>query len=290
MTITNKRGLPESLVRACETARHNAKGEVSATTLLKGTKQILLEDRHWEELEDDVSDRVWALFGTAVHRLLEECNPDSFTEERFELKVGGRTVTGRVDLYDMANATITDYKTASVWKVKLGDFEDWRRQGLVYAYLMTKSGLEVRRCRFVAMLRDWTMGGARSDPDYPESQCVLYEFDVTEADLEETRRMVEDKVAEIERCDALPDDDIPPCTEKERWAKPTTYAVMKDGRKTALRVFDNEDDAKKCAEEKGGRVEKRPGKNVRCDGYCLCSKFCGFYKNNVEVENEKERN
>ena len=81
MKITNKYGLPEQLVGKVGTTPHNNPGNVSATTLLKGTKEIVLTKRHWESLEDDVSNRVWALFGTATHSLLEEDGETSFSEE-----------------------------------------------------------------------------------------------------------------------------------------------------------------------------------------------------------------
>ena len=54
MKVTNKFNLPQSLVNAVSTERHNKEGCVSATTLLQGVKQIVLTNRHWDELEDDV--------------------------------------------------------------------------------------------------------------------------------------------------------------------------------------------------------------------------------------------
>lgn len=280
MKITNKFGLPESLVKACDTGKHNKPGEVSATTLLQGVKQIILTDRHWEELEDDVSDRVWALFGTAVHKLLEEANPTAFTEESFSSKVGGKTVTGRVDLYDMANKTLTDYKTANVWKVIFGDYEDWRRQGLIYAWLMRNEGLTVDRCRFVAMLRDWSAGEALRKPDYPKSQVATFEFDVTEESLAEIERFIKEKVASLEAAESAGDDELEPCSPEERWDRPSTYAVMKEGRKTAVRVFEDKTEAEKMAAEsgKGFSVLERKGKSVRCESYCPCREFCSYWK------------
>lgn len=289
MRITNNYSLPESLVKACDTNKHNKPGEVSATTLLQGTKQIILTDRHWEELEDDVSDRVWALFGTAVHKLLEEANPTDFTEESFSSKVGGKTVTGRVDLYDMADKTLTDYKTASVWKVIFKDYEDWRRQGLIYAWLMRNEGLVVDKCRFVAMLRDWSMTEASRKPDYPKSQVVTYEFDVTEEALDDIESFIKAKVADLESAESLPDDAIEMCSPKERWERDATYAVMKKGRKTAVKggVFDNKEDAEKMAKESGDDffVEERKGKSVRCLGYCPCKEFCSYWKS-LQAEEE----
>jgi hypothetical protein len=70
-TITNKLNLPAGLVKAVSTERHNADRCISATTLLQGVKHIILTERHWEELTDDVSGRIRALWGQAV-RLLED--------------------------------------------------------------------------------------------------------------------------------------------------------------------------------------------------------------------------
>lgn len=283
MKITNVNNLPQSLVNATSVEEHNKPGCISATTLLKGVKQVVLEHRHWDELEDDVSNRCWSLFGTAVHKLLEESNPNAFTEERFEFDVGGKTVTGQVDLYDMEEKCITDYKTASVWKIVFKSFDDWKRQGLIYAWLLKHEGLEVKRCRFLAMLRDWSAGEAKKKPEYPQSQIYEYTFDVTKADLQEIGMYITKKVEEIVNAEKLSDDDIPPCSAEERWAKPTTYAVMKEGRKTALKVCDTQEDAEDYKNKAGAGcyVEVREGSSPRCENYCLCCKHCNFYKEHI---------
>ena len=292
MKITNVMNLPQSLVNACGLEEHNKPGCISATTLLKGVKQVILEHRHWEELEDDVSNRCWQLFGTAVHKLLEEKNPNAFTEEHFEFQTGGKTVTGQVDLYDMEEKTITDYKTASVWKVVFKSFDDWKRQGLIYAWLLKHQGLEVNKCRFIAMLRDWTASEAKKKPEYPQSQIYEYSFDVTKADLAEIGMFITKKVEEIVKAEGLSDDDIPPCSAEERWSTETKYAVKKPGRKTALKVCDTEEEAKSYAEKAGADcyIERREGEDKRCDNYCLCCEWCSYYnskeKRNSGVETE----
>jgi DNA-binding Lrp family transcriptional regulator len=279
MLVTNKHNLPQSLVNAVTTERHNKEGSVSATTLLQGVKQIILTERHWDEIEDDVSDRVWALFGTAVHKLLEECNPNAFTEEKFEVERGPKTVTGQVDLYDMEEKTITDYKTASVWKIKFQNFDDWRRQGLIYSWLLKQEGLEVKRCRFIAMLRDWTKGEAQRNADYPQSQVYEYVFDVTEKDLSEIEIFINDKVLQIIENEKKSDDEIAPCTGEERWETETTWAIKKVGRKTALKVCHTKAEAEELLPKLGGtEIEERKGQSKRCTDYCLCNKFCNFYK------------
>lgn len=283
MKITNVNNLPQSLVNATSVEEHNKPGCISATTLLKGVKQIILEHRHWDELEDDVSNRCWSLFGTAVHKLLEESNPNAFTEEHFEFDVGGKTVTGQVDLYDMEEKCITDYKTASVWKIVFKSFDDWKRQGLIYAWLLRHEGLEVKRCRFIAMLRDWSASEAKKKPEYPQSQIYEYTFDVTKTDLTEIGMFITKKIEDITNAEKLSDNDIPPCSEEERWAKPTTYAVMKEGRKTALKVCNTLGEANTYKSNAGAGcyVEVRPGSSPRCENYCLCCNHCNFYKENI---------
>ena len=281
MKITNKYGLPEQLVGKVGTTPHNNPGNVSATTLLKGTKEIVLTKRHWESLEDDVSNRVWALFGTATHSLLEEDGETSFSEEFLSIQIGEKKLTGKMDLYDMATKVITDYKTASVWKIKFNDFSDWRRQGLIYDYLCRANGLEVETIRFIALLKDHSKTQAKREAGYPQSPVFVYEVKPTQEDREETEAFIIDKINAIIEAEKLADDEIEPCTESERWAKPSKFAVMKEGRKTAVKLYDNEQDAKAHVEGegKGFYVEHRKGESTKCEDYCLVKDFCSFYKN-----------
>ena len=280
MKVTNKLNMPAAFVNAVSTARHNAAGCFSATTLNKGAKEIILNDRHFDEITVDAADSVWAVWGTAVHALLESQPDNNFHEEFFKVPVSNSFVTGQVDSYDMENATIYDWKTASVWKVQFNDFSDWRRQGLTYAWLLQQSGLEVKKCRFVALLKDHSKTKAKTDSSYPQSPVFIYEFDVTAADMEETAARILTKVQEIESAYKLDDDAIEPCSAEERWADGEKWAVMKNGRKTAIKLFDNSADADAMAGEMGNAyyVEHRPAISRKCGDYCNCKDFCNFYK------------
>ena len=289
MIITNKTGLPEALVKAVTTQRHNKPGHLSATTLLNGTKQVILTDRHWDELEDDVADRFWAVIGTAIHSVLEDEGKDEFTEEFVSQEVEGIKVTGRIDNFNMRTGVISDYKSVSVWKIKFKDFEDWRKQGLIYAWLLQKNGFEVKTCRFVALIKDHSKRDAKRDPSYPQGPMYVYEFPVTPEALEEIETFIKDKVAAYNQYKNVVDDDIPPCTAKERWEKPAKYAVKKDGRKTAVRVLDTLEEAEKLAADlgKGHYVETRPGESVRCQDYCSACEYCNFYQTNIAIPEEE---
>ena len=280
MKVTNKLNLPAAFVNAVSTARHNAAGCFSATTLNKGAKEIILSDRHFDEITVDAADSVWAVWGTAVHALLESQPDNNFHEEKFKVPVCNSFVTGQVDSYDMEHATIFDWKTASVWKVQFADFSDWYKQGMTYAWLLKQSGLDVRHCVFVALLKDHSKSKAAKDASYPQSPVFKYEFDVTDEELQQTEARIIAKVAEIENAYKLGDDDIEPCSAEERWADDEKWAVMKNGRKTAIKLFDNSADADAMAGEMGNAyyVEHRPAISRKCGDYCACKEFCNFYK------------
>ena len=256
MLITNKYNLPEAFVKAIQNSRHNADGCLSATTLLKGTKEIILENRHFDKITVDASDEVWSVFGTAVHAILEHQEDEAFKEESFSVDVLDYKVTGKVDRYDMKHETIEDWKTASVWKVIFHDFEDWKRQGLIYTWLLRQSGL-----------------------------------DPTEDELTSIEAYIKEKVFDVSQNAEKKDDEIAECSPSERWATPTKWAVMKEGRKTAVKVCDTEEEALNFIEELEKDkdkhfVEERKGQDKKCSDYCACCEFCSYYKAMKKSEEE----
>ena len=83
MIVTNNLHLPEAFVKAVSVKRHNKTGCYSATTLNKGTKEIILQERHWEEFTTDAADNVWAVWGAAVHELFEKIQDDQNKKNRY---------------------------------------------------------------------------------------------------------------------------------------------------------------------------------------------------------------
>jgi len=284
MIVHNELGLPQAFINALNLEKHNEKGCYSATTLLKGACETILADRHFDEIEIDVADCVWQIWGTAVHLIFERAGIEGFTEEKFSVPVSNSKVTGRVDLYDLENETVYDWKTASTWKVQFNDFSDWDKQGLIYAWLMKQNGLKVKEIKFVALLKDHSKSKARKDFEYPQKPVVVHTVKVTEEALKEIEAFINLKVRQFEVAETLVDEKLTPCTKEERWATEDKWAIMKAGRKTALKVCDSEEEAKSLMAEKGGTdIEFRPGENKKCiDGYCSCRNFCPFYKSLIE--------
>ena len=251
--------------------------------MLHSATDILLTERHWEEIEVDASDSVWAIWGTAVHSIFEKQKDNSFKEEQFRVKIGNSTVTGRVDNYDLENEILADFKTCAVWKIIYQDFDDWYKQGMIYAYLMKQNGLNVKRCQFIALIKDHSKSKAKIDPTYPQSPVYVHQFDVTENGLAEIEKFIKEKIADIEANENTPDNELKGCTPDERWSKGDTWAIMKAGRKTALKVCKTEEEAKSLLAELGGtNIEFRKGEDVRCNSYCNVCKWCPYYKKTME--------
>ena len=145
MIITNKLGLPQAFVEMAKSDFTAEPKTYRVTSLLKGIRETILEKRHADEIEQDVSDMIWLLFGTAVHGILEKQQEQGheIKESRLSINMGEYTLSGQFDLYNAKEKKITDYKTCSVWKVIYGDYSDWRRQLLIYAYMMRQIGFEV---------------------------------------------------------------------------------------------------------------------------------------------------
>ena len=286
MKVTNELGLPQAFINALNLEKHNEKGCYSATTLLKGACETILTDRHFDEIEIDVADCVWQIWGTAVHLIFERAGIEGFTEEKFEVSVSNSKVTGRVDLYDLENETVYDWKTASTWKVQFNDFSDWDKQGLIYAWLMKQNGLKVKEIKFVALLKDHSKSKARKDFEYPQKPVVVHTVKVTEDALKEIEAFINLKVRQFEVAETLVDEKLTPCTKEERWATEGKWKAKKEGRKTALKVCDTEEEAKECIKDiAGGYVEYVEGCSRKCEDYCVCKDYCPFYKSMIEKKN-----
>jgi hypothetical protein len=281
--ITNELNLPDAFVKAVSTDQHNAENSLSCTTLLKGIKEIVLTERWWESMSDDASQRIWAIFGQAVHLIFEKYGDKEYTELSLEHNLHGINITGRIDYYDIARGIIFDYKTISLNKIKFQDFSDWRRQGLIYAWLLNKNGFPANQMRFIALLKDHSKTKAMYDREYPQRPVVVYEKEIGPENLTQAECFIEKKIYDYQIACDMSDDTIPPCEPEERWERPEKYAVKKMGMKRAVKLFDELNEAENHALRlgKGHYVEHRPGESIKCQYYCMVKNYCNFYRKHV---------
>ena len=285
MKITNKYNLPQALVDLIKNSQfgHTEKC-YSATTILNPTRFIILNRRHNDEIEIDASQCINQVLGTATHSLIEKFDKTGFAEIYLKEEIrDGYFLTGKCDLYDEVNFALVDYKTANVWKIKFSDFDDWRRQGLIYSWLLIKKGHYVERIRFHALLKDWTAREKRladmKGEFYPESQVYTYELKITSADLIEIEKFIRDKFDELIEAEKLSDDDLLDCGKKDTWYTGDKFAVYGTNKNKAMRVFDTYEEANDYLNNKGGvEIVARKGEYRRCQDYCECCKFCKYYE------------
>lgn len=284
MKLVNQFNLPEPIVRAITNDEYS-KGDsvLSVTQLISPPRIVLLQELNDNNIELDIINRVPALFGTAVHKIVEkgaEGLSNHVVEERLFAEINGWKISGAVDLQiDRGNGEweINDYKVTSVYSVQT-EKPEWEQQLNCYAYLSFLShGRKVTALKIVAILRDWQRRQSQMVPSYPQAQvCVV---DIPVWPLEKQAQFVMDRVLAHQEARKAVDNGEPLvyCSDQERWLRNETWAVMKEGRKSAIKLHDNQENAEGHAGElgTGHSVEHRPGNYIRCEGnFCLVAPFC----------------
>jgi hypothetical protein len=239
-----------------------------------------------------VSDRILILLGTSVHNILERANMDNtdvLTEQRMFAQIDGYKISGQTDSISIEDKIVKDYKVTSVWSVLSALKEgkpEWEQQLNIYAYLYRLNHkTDVSALNIIAIMRDWSKNGRLRNKDYPK--CAVEVIQIPLWTEEEQLDFIKERIKIHKTADLIFDLDgtTPECTEKERWAKPDTYAVMKKGRKSALRLLPTEEKAKQFMKDykvsKDLSIDFRKGVSTRCEGYCEVSQFCKQYKESV---------
>lgn len=283
MKITNKLGLPQAFVNMAMDWEKMADNEYRVTSLLKGVRESILERRFFDNIEQDVADMIWLLFGTAVHSILEKYHDEEgheLKEERLKVDFKDMVLTGKFDLYDSKEKVVIDYKTCSSWKVIFEDYKDWKRQLLIYAWMLREYGFDCNKGRVVAILKDQSKSKAKFDLSYPQYPVKVINFTFKEKDFEDIEDWIVNRLTLIKLSEDLPDDELPICTPDERFNSGDKYAVMQKGKKRASRVFDNQAEADEYIENNGGYLEIRKGEDKKCSTYCRVSEFCSYWKEN----------
>lgn len=295
MKITNKYNLPQALVNIVqeEDGQHvSIDKHYGVTNLLNPIRIAVLKRRHGDQIEVDINTMVWSIFGKAVHAIAEKANIDGQAEVEVNYEIrDGYYLRGRIDLFNDKTSTIEDYKTTSAYKVSMGDFEDWRLQGLMYAFLLRKQGKYVEQLRFHAMLKDWKKSKMilerRKGNNYPETPIWTWEYTITTNDMIEIERFIRQKFEDIIASEQLDDDHLPDCSSEDRWEKGGKWAVQEPHKKFATKLVDTKEQGELYAIKKGIKhytIEYREPYAERCHEYCLVNQFCNYYKSLKPLE------
>ena len=281
MKITNKQNLPAPVV-ALLTRNFYTKGasQYSVTELMSPPKIRRLREQFDDQIEVDVTSMLESQFGTFMHGKLEAKEIEGcINEERLFTDVNGMTISGQIDLQEELTSGIgvVDYKFVKAWSVMMNKTE-WETQLNVYKWLVeTVKHKKVVRLQVCAFIKDYSKFETKDG--YPEAKIVM--IDIPMWDSVKAESYVRSRLEMHQNAKMAHDfgEELQPCTDEERWAKETTYAVKRDGRKTAIRVFKTIEEATELAEKEKGYVETRAGEYTRCTGnYCQVAEWCDQYQ------------
>lgn len=279
MKYTNKLNLPQSIVDSFKESDEPIKNRYSVTELLKSNKEILMTRKYWNQIEVDVSECINMLFGTAVHKVLEDntTDQDIETEIKMEIPISNSILVGKFDRRNLKEQLIEDYKTCTATKISKQNFEEDRIQGLAYAYMTyIKTGILIKKLKFYNLIKDWSKLKCSIGSNYPSNPIYVWEYDIQDSDYDFIKDYITKKIKSLES------DSYDDCSDDDRWYTGTKYAIYKKaGDKRAAYVSDSEEDAHNYITNQcngAGEIQIRKGEYIKCKYYCNLSKFCNQCK------------
>jgi len=323
--FTNKLGLTEPLFNALQWDEYDpGKADYTPSSLGRPPYMAKLEKIHGDNVVVDVADNVWLLLGKATHKIVEigtRNMPNNFAEKRVYCKVDKWDISMQMDnlFIDADNQLLEDHKTTSVYKFKpnydgtIPDAPDWDAQLNIGAYILrhnfwyyvgenSSSGdpqivehipIPIKTLRINGILKDHRQVLARNDHTYPQHPIAIREFQIWSDEKVEAYIIEKATAQDFAKESSL--EDIPVCTDEEMWATPDKWALMKNGNKKAIKLFQSElgvynhceDKGLKLSDKKGEYYRQfRPGERKRCEGYCNVGKngLCPSYNKFLEEQ------
>jgi len=288
MKLTNKFGIPETFINVLRRPTYSkGAAHLSVTQLINSPKIVALTKKFEDELEQDVSDMVWSIFGSAIHGVLEHGKDHNhIVEERLHAMLDGWKISGAVDLQivnELGGISIRDYKTTSAWAV-MNEKIEWEQQLNIYAWLVdtVKEDFHVTDLGIVAIIRDWSRREAARNPDYP--QAPVKEIPIKIWPYQDREAFIKERISHHSACEFAmeTDEELPPCTPEEMWEKPTTYALKKAGGVRAIKVYETQEEAEKAFDPKVHEIEVRLGSRTRCESFCPVNTYCQQWRDYQE--------
>jgi len=235
-----ERCAPMPYLRACADYRVWT-GAPSVTQLIKGTREAYLLIK--EEYAVRPENEAFALFGTGIHKALEEySSQDDYSELDTKMELNGITITGTADYLQKEGDyfTLIDYKTSGAFKIKkaLGmkkrtetlvngskrtwyelvpqdaDMDEWVYQINMYRIMIEREMPEVciNKQNVFAIARD---GGLKATRDYG-IESNIYTIPVPIINEEIVLDYFSRKAKRL--MDAVDRDELPPlCEPNECW-------------------------------------------------------------------------
>lgn len=235
---------------------------------------------NYDNLVIPASDYFKGFDGIAFHKRLEKhCPKNCRAEVKWECKIKDITLVGKADL---VSEGIEDYKKQGSFHWVKKNFEKSKlkitQQLNCLNWLKFKN--ENKQAKFLCghiFINDWSPFKKLQQKDYPPKyfrlECPLWSLEQTESFINKRLKLHLDKNYK--------------CTDEDKWIRVQAFAVMKEGRKSALRVLSATQEAyqwiqdnRRGGEYQRGRVtiQERKSEAVKCKYYCKVRSICPFAK------------
>ena len=300
MEITNIHNLPDVFLNYAVSKKYSKEGaDFSATQLIDSPRISALVHKHRDELTVDVSQRVFAMFGTAMHHIVEvAASFDHISEERlfavYEVDGKEYLVSGQIDLQEpyetldqKPGIRMVDFKVTSAWVVRLGNNsvqDKWFDQMRIYSDLIYRNKGIWPEASICILFRDWRQAETvrKGYPQLPVMQIAV----PLRCSASFSERYIRGRIRlHVAAQRAVADGEEPEfCTPEERWTRPGKWAIHKRGAKKASKLCDTEVEAREWIGERpraplsGFEIKHREDAHIRCENYCPVRGFCNQLK------------
>lgn len=289
--ITNNNNTPDIMLDVLDDdVRHDVgASDYSATSLVQAPQMLQLKKRYGHQIVDDAMDRWYLFVGNAMHEYIEKNlrkKPEKYlVEHKLTEFIGDRKVVAIPDVYDLENDVLYDHKSTTSYSWNDEPNDEYVQQLNINAWFLRKNGKEPKKAALNMMTKDWSAGMAKfkGPEDYPPNP--MWEQEVPLWSEEDQKKFIDARLELHKSCEGLTDEQLPPCTEEEMWAKPNTYAVKKRGVYVAKRVLPTLHEAEDwmaLSKIPDLYIEERKGERTRCEKYCRVNKFCKQYQKYLE--------
>uniref|UniRef100_A0A6M3IYX4 PD-(D/E)XK nuclease superfamily protein n=1 Tax=viral metagenome TaxID=1070528 RepID=A0A6M3IYX4_9ZZZZ len=281
---------------------------IGVSALMGAPLPRYLHARYWHQLEVKASETMNALQGQMGHLLFDKVETDTETEIHLKVEFEGTRIMGVADYYDPKLLTLGDAKFKQVNAVTATNIrgtKDLETQLNIYCWMARRQGLTVEHLQGDIYINGWVVYKAYGDSAYPKAPYLKLSIPVWEepftANYVRERLNVHDtraiKMLRGIGVTSVPDLDegmkirldaamleIPVCTDEERFMQPTKWAVMREGQKKAVKLFDRRHEAWEYigAQAPGIKIKlsatERKGGYMKCLWYCNVAKFCPHNK------------
>lgn len=315
MTIkyTNEKNIPLYLALALVQDDYDYVSDpkyLSATSLMKPTKQIVLGARNNAVVTTDLEGLIPRFLGNSLHTATEQAwlnkanikkgltilgydentvnhvkvNPKTpvkgdlhvYIEQRGYKDILGYRIGGKFDC--VIEGILHDLKTTSAFAWMYGTRDDDHMlQGSLYRWLHPEK-ITSNFIRICYIFTDWSKASASGNPKYPQSRIAFKDIELMS--LKDTENWVRKKISEVKKFKDADEIDITPCTEEEMWLTKPKFKYYSDPLKISGRSTKNFTDPIEANDFMLSRgkgiviAEDREAKKCvpeYCSAYALCS-------------------